>query len=92
MRFAPEAAAQGGRRTAALALAQGPGVDRGSDRRPGSGQRLRSTAIEGPWYYGRNCPGASRPRSRHVARRMGSTITPLLRFVLDGSLGCFPAW
>ena len=42
---------------AALALAHGPGVDRRSDRRPGSGQRLPSTAIEGLWFYRLNCPG-----------------------------------
>ena len=35
-------------------------------------------------------PDAAALRSRHVARRTGSTIIPLLRFVLDGSLGYFP--
>jgi hypothetical protein len=35
-------------------------------------------------------PDPATLRSRHVARRTGSTIIPLLRFVLGGSLGCFP--
>ena len=36
-------------------------------------------------------PDAATLRSRHVARRTGFTIIPLLRFVLGGSLDCFPS-
>jgi hypothetical protein len=62
--------------------------DSTSAGRSGSARRLRQ-GRQGDTVEA-IAPDAATLRSRHVARRMGSTIIPLLRFVLGGSLDCFP--